>query len=441
MREKKGNLAGVPRAVALALVLTALNAHAAVYSGGMGTAADPWQIGTVGDWATLCATPDDWDNHFVVIADLDFAGASLPPVAPDTDDAIDFQGVAFTGIIDGGGHVMRNALVNLPENEYVGLVGFLGAGGEVFDLGVEGIAVTGENYVGGLVGYVHEGAITSCYTTGDVSASDVFGGQVGGLVGENAWGTILSCYATGNIEGYDQVGGLVGKNHRGLVESCRATGEVAGEDDIGGLAGGNGGTLTSCCATGTVYGEDDIGGLAGYNEGTVVSCYARGNANGEESDIGGLVGENNGGTILSCYSTGKASSGESDPDVGGLVGANVPGSVTTSYWDRETSGLIISAGGAARTTDDMTYPYGADTYTGWDNVYIWAADTEYTINDGYPYLRNCAGPVVEEEESCGCCSTSAKHLPVRHLLERTLGDWLLAALGVSVLGLFSRLRG
>lgn len=424
-----------------ALALAAPVAHGGVYSGGMGTAAMPWQIGTLGDWGILCTTPDDWDNHFILTDDLDFAGALLSPVAPDTNLAPGYQGVPFTGILDGGGHVLHNAQVYRPDSDYVGLIGNLGPGGEVFNLGVEGIAVTGHDYVGGLADCVDEGTITLCHTTGDVNASEVFGRRVGGLVGENAWGTIMSCYATGNVEGYSLVGGLVGNNLRGLVESCRVTGEAAGEDDIGGLAGRNSGTLTSCCATGTVYGEDDTGGLAGFNEGTIVSCYARGDVNGAESDIGGLVGENNAGSVISCYSTGRASSAEDDPEVGGLVGANALGTVTTSYWDRETSGLIVSAGGAPRTTDEMTYPHGADTYTGWDNVYIWAADTEYTINDGYPYLRNCPGPVVvEEEESCGCCGAEKRTLPVKRLLERTMGDWLLAGLGLGVLAVFNRPR-
>lgn len=425
----------------LGLVLASSVAQGAVYSGGMGTAAIPWQIGTVADWGVLCGTPDDWDNHFVLTADLDFAGASLVPVAPDTDaEAAGFQGVAFTGILDGGGHMMRNALVNRPDSDYVGIIGYLGSGGEVFNLGVEGIAVTGHRCVGGLVGYVMEATITGCHTTGDVSRGGEFCRQAGGLVGANERGTLLSCYATGDVEGWDGAGGLVGSNDHGLVESCRATGDVNGEDYIGGLAGRNSGTLTSCCATGMVSGEDGIGGLAGYNEGTIVSCYARGNADGEESNIGGLVGENDTGTVLGCYATGTASSGDDEPNVGGLLGVNELGTITSAYWDYETSGLIVSAGGAARSTDEMTYPYGVDTYTGWDNVYIWAADTEYTINNGYPYLRNCAGPPVEEDGSCGCQNAADKKLPLKQFLKRSLGDWLLVGPGILVLAGFARLR-
>ena len=432
---------GVRTVWILVLALAAPVAQGAVYSGGMGTAAMPWQIGTVADWGTLRANPDDWDNHFILTADLDFAGASLSPVAPDTDTGTaGFQGVAFTGILDGGGHVLRNAW-STGRTAITWALSGTWVPAAVFNLGLEGIAVTGHRCVGGLVGYVMEGTITGCHTTGDVLRGGEFCRQAGGLVGGNERGTLFSCYATGDVEGWDGTGGLVGYKYDGLVESCRATGTVSGEDDVGGLAGRNSGTLTSCCATGTVYGEDDTGGLAGFNEGTIVSCYARGDVNGAESDIGGLVGENNAGNILGCYSTGVPSSDDDEPEVGGLVGANELGTITASYWDRETSGLIVSAGGAARTTDEMTYPYGADTYTGWDNVYIWAADTDYTINDGYPYLRNCAGPPVEEDGSCGCQSAADKNRALKKFLKRTLGDWLLAGLGLAVLARFAGLRG
>ncbi len=61
----------------------------AQYSGGSGTADDPYQIATAADLIALGETPDDYDKHFILTADIDldpslpgrkaFAGAVIAP--------------------------------------------------------------------------------------------------------------------------------------------------------------------------------------------------------------------------------------------------------------------------------------------------------------------------------------------------------------------------
>ena len=71
--------------------LFALPAHAQ-YSGGSGTAEDPYRIATAEDLMALGETPDDYDKHFVLTADIDL-DPNLPGgkvfkravIAPDTD--------------------------------------------------------------------------------------------------------------------------------------------------------------------------------------------------------------------------------------------------------------------------------------------------------------------------------------------------------------------
>ena len=178
------------------LSLSALT-QAGTYSGGGGTEANPYQISAVNDWMELIGTSADWKKHFILTADLDFGGVAITPVARDTNPSSSgFQGTAFTGVFDGGGHVLRNFVINRPARDYVGLFGQVGSGGQVRNLGVEPLRVTGRLYVGGLCGYNKEGTITSCYATGAVNGNS----GVGGLCGWN-YGTITSCYATGAVSG------------------------------------------------------------------------------------------------------------------------------------------------------------------------------------------------------------------------------------------------
>ena len=164
----------------------------------------------------------------------------------------------------------------------------------------------------------------------------------------------------------------------------------------GGLAGINAsGTISFCYATGTVSGTGSIaGGLVASNTGTITSCYARGSVTGYK-DVGGLIGQHSSGTgLYSCYSTGLVTG---TTFLGGRVGANSTPTASVCYWDRDRSGQSASGAGEVRTTDEMTYPYPTNTYAGWDFALVWATDTVGDINDGYPYLRNCAGPPDETQ--------------------------------------------
>jgi hypothetical protein len=64
----------------------------AKYSGGTGEPNDPYQIATAADLITLGETPEDYDKHFILTADIDL-DPNLPGrkvfdkavIAPDTD--------------------------------------------------------------------------------------------------------------------------------------------------------------------------------------------------------------------------------------------------------------------------------------------------------------------------------------------------------------------
>lgn len=136
-------------------------------------------------------------------------------------------------------------------------------------------------------------------------------------------------------------------------------------------------------ATGHVQGRNHVGGLIGSVSGEAVqvrNSYARGQVNGD-SHVGGFAGSNMA-QIENCYSTGEVIG---HAYVGGFVGSG-EGTVLGAYWDTQTSGQTISAGGEGRTTSDMTHPYGANTFAGWDFANIWQHDLSPIENDGYPMI-------------------------------------------------------
>jgi hypothetical protein len=362
------------------------SAFAGTYGGGSGEPNDPYLIYTPQQLNEIGATPADWAKCFKLMAD-----PNLSCYTGTQFNRIGSSG-SFTGTFDGNNHTVSNFTYTSSTTDYVGLFGALGSGGQIKNLGLTNVNVTGYNYTGGLVGRNYKGTVTNCYATGTVTGYFC----TGGLVGENYWGTITNSYATGNVTGhYDYTGGLVGENDSSsTITKCYATGNVTGSDyHTGGLVGENDGssTITKCYATGSVTGYDCTGGLVGYNDGTITNSYATGSVTGSGDCTGGLVGENIDtinncyaagdvtgqwdytgglagynwyGTITNSYATGSVTGGSY---TGGLVGYRDAGSVTASFWDIETTGQSTSAGGIGKTTAEMKTK-STFTTAGWDFV-------------------------------------------------------------------------
>jgi hypothetical protein len=279
------------------------------YSGGTGTAEDPYQIATAADLIALNEMPEDYDKHFVLVEDIDLA-PNLPGgrvfdgavIAPDADVAErGFQGMHFAGVLDGNGHTISH--LTITGDSYVGLFGKLGPAGIVSNLVMEAV-------------------------------------ELGATVGA--------------------VGGLVGYNE-GCVVTSRSSGSVSGNSGAGGLVGHNSGSILASHSSAAASGSGYIGGLVGFNDAYVAASYSSGPVSGGAA-VGGLVGQNRRGTITMSYSTGLVSG---DSAIGGLVGAGDSFHVTACFWDIESSGRISSAAGTGLTTARMR---DMETFleAGWD---------------------------------------------------------------------------
>ncbi len=344
----------------------------------------------------------------------------------------------FTGQLDGLGHTITGLTINAPGTDYAALLGFVtGANASVSNVGLVGGSVIGHNNIGALAGWLDTGAVVQTsfssaavtgtgntntggligFNTGTVQSSYAAGpvtgiSGTGGLVGWSvALGTITNSYATGAVSGATYTGGLIGLNNSN-VSGSYATGAVSGTVlDAGGLIGiHQGGTVNASYATGAVTGVTNTGGLVGLNVAFVQASYATGVVTGTGNRTGGLVGQNGAplgqgvGTIHTSYATGPVSgttntgglvglnspTGTVDgsyatgvvtsaaPTAGGLIGGNnstVPNAVTNSYWDVQTSGRTISAGGSGAAGLQGTLPTGFSS-TAWS-----------TGTGLYPYLN------------------------------------------------------
>ncbi|MEW6121891.1 MAG: MBG domain-containing protein [Pseudomonadota bacterium] len=222
--------------------------------------------------------------------------------------------------------------------------------------------------VGGLAGY-NSGTIASSYASGTV-----FGGtRVGGLIGKNEGADTLSgTHAEGNVSGIDMVGGLIGDS-RVPVSQVYATGAVTSSASVGGVGGLIGlaeESVSEAYATGAVRGQQNVGGLIGRLGGSPASfVYALGSVIGT-TNVGGLVGLLDGASasLSNGYASGRVMGGT---QAGGLVGLANFASVTASFWDKETTGQLISSGSAASAGLTTAQARDPASYTGWDFGTAW----------------------------------------------------------------------
>ncbi|NJD34460.1 MAG: hypothetical protein FIA96_06440 [Betaproteobacteria bacterium] len=190
----------------------------------------------------------------------------------------------FNGMFDGLGHVITGLSINRPSEPGMGLFGYVGTGA-IDNVGLVGGTVTGDGYVGGLVGANNFGAIRNSYAIGSVAGNS----YVGGLAGINYSGTVSKSYAGGSVHALNNsVGGLLGSNDYGNVSNSYATSSVAGNAYIGGLVGYNySGSVSSSYSTGIVTGGSFVGGLVGINTGTVSNSFWDIQASGQSASAGG----------------------------------------------------------------------------------------------------------------------------------------------------------
>ena len=281
--------------------------------------------------------PADGCKGYELATNLDFDTNGSG--AADAGDAYWNDGAGWEPIslsrnatFDGNGYTIVNLYINLPNFSYAQyLIGLFGSnGGTIRNVVLDGVDVTGgrrgfgfRSGVGGLVG-ANYGAIGGSTVNGTVTGND----YVGGLVGFSEHATISGSTARVAVSGNDRVGGLVGFNDRySTISDSAASGTVTGNLAVGGLAGSNwasrewNGIISGSTASGAVSGRDYVGGLVGFNreQGTISGSTASGAVSGNNR-VGGLVGFNDRySTISNSDASGDMSGGSG---VGGLVGWN-----------------------------------------------------------------------------------------------------------------------
>ena len=181
--------------ILLAMVPAIFSASAATaYSGGTGTASDPYLIATPADFYNV---RNHTGKYFLQVCDISMEGYSLTPVS------------SFSGTYDGGGYAITDVTMTI----YTDRAGLFGNNsGTIKNINLENCSIT---IYGSSVAF-----------SGGIAARNYQGGQ------------ILNCFVSGTVQGSSSyvnaevyTGGIVGLN-QGLIENCINSASVTSKSKV-----------------------------------------------------------------------------------------------------------------------------------------------------------------------------------------------------------------
>ena len=225
--------------VLLTLLLMPLGAWADNFSGGDGTANNPYVLSSATDLANFAsqynASELASDCYVELGDDIDCTGLQgFEPIGTPEKP--------FIGHFDGASHKISNLLYEAgSEDDYAGLFRQVGdddddepAPGYVLNLTLENCTFRNGNMNNGAIaGILNKGTIDNCTVTSCTISSETSGPSSGGIVGELFGGSITNCTVSGStIAATSTTGGLAGGIVAYIMGSATVSGcQVTGTDE------------------------------------------------------------------------------------------------------------------------------------------------------------------------------------------------------------------
>ena len=290
----------------------------------------------------------------------------------------------YNAIFDGNGHTISNLWMKVTTHGYAanvlfGLFGVVGPNGEIRNVGLENVDIRvatsisdssnrpnayGTQYVGGLVGFLYGGEISSSFVTGHVESTD----DMRKTYDANKTWTKRR-FRVGGLVAYSR--GLIQQSHASIKVVRNTQRNLAGEiAAVGGLVG----TLS---LSATVRDTHFTGSVVWQDSSTT-------NQNvGEEASVGALVGSSSESTIVNNYAVAIVE-GEDSP---GLVGdSDLNSHVSQSYLDLSVAGIVDSSDIAQSSSSLRTNNNSAS-----DSIFSEWSSSRWGIRDLQPVSRSEGG--------------------------------------------------
>jgi hypothetical protein len=424
---------------------TPLNKTLALNATGSGTAIDPLHICTSQQMLELMADDTLWDDVIVLESDIDMAGLTVNPIGNATTQFAGtfhgrhhhIHGINMASSIDNFGLFGLASNTSLIDDLQIDFAEITSVGGEnvgivagkssgsIINVHVNGGAVSGARFVGGIVGYWTTGAtginLTDSSNSAQVTANNNVSGGIAGYIGGafGVDGEFRGHFNSGNIKAINgKVGGIFGETGTYAPDTMNLLTNVGNvttsKGEIGGIGGTSGGSIYKSSSIGNLYIDNMNAGDAVYAGGIIGKQGVFGDPSSgiydsyswseiigiiptscSISQIGGLVGSANGTGIDIQRSYTIASLSNITDNCGANLGIgavagfwNAGGIPTDSevFYSMENTSLTAEPGGAIPNVNGASNAdlknsasYGAN----WDFGTVWMLDPV----SGYPILQ------------------------------------------------------
>lgn len=264
----------------------------AQFSGaGSGTEDDPYRIFNADQLNQVRNFLNNDDVYFSLEADID-----MTQWIAENNPTQGWQPIggtsSFRGTFKGNGHIISNLTINRPETDDIGLFGSIYGKAEISGIVLMDANYIGNENIGGIIGYVQGGNISSCSFYGNLKGNK----NIGGIAGKTS-----SPYASGDMYiGYD--------DYPVEIRECYSYANISGQNICGGIVGfteenyhdeGNI-TINNSYSAGIINGNECVGGIIGRTEidysisnngkDLITKCYANSQKLNGKLNIGGIIG-------------------------------------------------------------------------------------------------------------------------------------------------------
>ncbi|WP_027454447.1 FIVAR domain-containing protein [Xylanibacter brevis] len=192
-------------------------------------------------WFAALVNSGSGNANARLTADVDFADVTFTGIGNGSNH--------FTGTFDGQGHIVKNMVIDQPEESNIGFFNEIDNGAVIKNFTIDAsCSVKGKAFTGAFVGHVSGNGSALLECLGNEGTVETVNQNAGALVGCNTSGelklTIKNCYNAGAIKSGNEAGGLSGWfGNDAITENCYNMGTVINGESY---ARGNNIQITNC---------------------------------------------------------------------------------------------------------------------------------------------------------------------------------------------------
>ena len=160
-----------------------------ISSGNDGSSSNPYAISTA-DGLKLLATYVNRGyvfsgKFFTLNDDIAFNSSTENNFSPIGGQPNDYY--AFCGSFDGGNHTISGINIDIENNDYAGIFGYIESGASISNVSLVNASIRGKDYIGGIVGENYGGSISNCLVANTGIIKSIAGNSnIGVITGSNS---------------------------------------------------------------------------------------------------------------------------------------------------------------------------------------------------------------------------------------------------------------